>query len=143
MNRFRHIGKVRRWPDRFIVFGDAALHANPFYGQGMSLSTLQAVALDTCLTEKIQPLPQTFHKMQAKAVAGAWMLATSYDYRVPGCDGGPAPFYQRMMHKHIERVLKLVTKDVYAASTMASVLHLVKPPTALIAPRMLLKTITA
>jgi flavin-dependent dehydrogenase len=140
-NRFRHIPKASRWPDQFVVFGDAACHFNPFYGQGMSLVMFQAKALDECLSAGLTPLPKHFHERQARVVKGAWMMATSYDYRVPGCVGGPAPLYQRMMHKYIERVLKLVTKDPFVARTFAEVLHLRRQPAALLSPGIVMRAI--
>jgi 2-polyprenyl-6-methoxyphenol hydroxylase-like FAD-dependent oxidoreductase len=42
-NRWRRFERVAGWPDRFLVVGDAVCRFNPVYGQGMSVSALDAV----------------------------------------------------------------------------------------------------
>ena len=46
-NRLRHFERLKRWPENFIMLGDAACAFNPTYGQGMSVAALEAQALDT------------------------------------------------------------------------------------------------
>ena len=44
-NRLRHFERLRRWPEGLIVTGDAVCAFNPIYGQGMTVSAIDAEVL--------------------------------------------------------------------------------------------------
>ena len=48
-NQRWHYERLRRWPERLLVLGDAAFAFDPVYGQGMSSAVLAAETLDACL----------------------------------------------------------------------------------------------
>ena len=51
-NLRRHYETVPRWPEGYLVVGDAMCSFNPIYGQGMTVSALDALTLDACLKER-------------------------------------------------------------------------------------------
>ncbi|MBO8191838.1 NAD(P)-binding protein [Streptomyces oryzae] len=48
-NRWRHYEKLRRWPDQFLVVGDAVVALDPAHGQGMTVAVHCALVLDQLL----------------------------------------------------------------------------------------------
>jgi len=45
-----HFEELPKWPERFVVVGDAACTLNPVYAQGMSVAAVSATALDRWLS---------------------------------------------------------------------------------------------
>ncbi len=69
------------------------------------------------------------------------MLATGEDFRVRGVEGGKPSAVNRFMHRYMDRVLELSTKDVAVRLTLLEVFNLLKPPTALFAPAIVKKVL--
>ena len=82
----RHYERLGSFPDDLLVLGDAFCCFNPIYGQGMTVSALQAVALDELMrnpaaTRNSFGLPRRFHDTIAKIVDAPWQLTTWEDFR--------------------------------------------------------------
>ena len=86
-------GLRARWPERFVVLGDAVCAFNPIYGQGMSTAAIAAEILDHCLREQRQAttdlngLARRFQRRLARRNADAWDLSTGADLRFPTTTG--------------------------------------------------------
>ncbi|WP_344963822.1 FAD-dependent oxidoreductase [Streptomyces thioluteus] len=84
-NRWRHYERMRRWPDQFLVIGDALATFTPSYGQGMSVAVHCALLLDSLLRSHGSPVGVTYRLRQglARQVAVAWRTATTADLAFP------------------------------------------------------------
>ena len=90
-NQRRHFERLRRWPEGFVVIGDASCTFNPIYGQGMTVAAMTAVALDQILTKQRKrsgadlfgPARQ-LQRQVAKTNTGAWTMATPRTSATPG-----------------------------------------------------------
>ena len=84
-NRLRHYEKLDKFPENFVVMGDAVCSFNPVYGQGMTVAALAGLTLTNCL--KQQKLNQTnpnllglsrqFQKQLAQINETPWLVASS------------------------------------------------------------------
>ncbi len=141
-NHLRHFERMQRWPTGFIVTGDAVCAFNPIYGQGMTVSALDAMTLKRCLQEQ-QRSPRAdferhFQQQLAKTVTYAWFLATNQDLRFPGVrlkGARPNPGLP-LLRRYMDLVLYSAVVDPKLAQAYFSVLMLANPPRALVHPRM-------
>jgi hypothetical protein len=111
-NRLWHYERMRRWPERFIVLGDAVCAFNPIYGQGMSTAAVAAETLDTCLREQrrrrtvddLDGLARRCQRRLARRNADPWMLSTGEDLRYP-TTGARVSAVTRLQYRYLDRVL--------------------------------------
>jgi Uncharacterized protein conserved in bacteria (DUF2252) len=112
-NQRRHFERLRRWPEGFVVIGDASCTFNPIYGQGMTVAAMTAVALHQILTKQRKrsgadlfgPARQ-LQRQVAKTNTGAWTMATTEDLRYPWTEGAQIDVPTRIMHSYADRVLE-------------------------------------
>lgn len=136
-NRFHHFERLERWPERFVVVGDAVCAFNPVYGQGMSIGAMAAEAL-TAEIEKangqLDGVARAFQKRYPKIVEPAWLLATSADLEWLG--GQEATnLAERIAGWYMPKVLKTIPHDRVVQETFTEVQNLLKPPTVFFTPQ--------
>jgi len=143
-NRRRHYEKLSRQPHNILVTGDAACAFNPVYAQGMTTAALGAEALEACLREQSGDpggLARSFQKRLAAVNKAPWMLATGEDFRVRGVEGGKPNVMNRLMHRYMDRVLELSTRDPAVRLALLEVFNLLKPPPAILHPSVAAKVL--
>jgi 2-polyprenyl-6-methoxyphenol hydroxylase-like FAD-dependent oxidoreductase len=136
-NRRRHYNKLRRWPDRLIVIGDAACAFNPIYGQGMTVAAQTALTLQHALREAAPHQPGFARKTQraiARCGDPAWLIATGEDLRYPHTTGATAGPATRLTHRWLDRVTAAANTDPVVTAAFFDVLQLLAPPTSLFRP---------
>lgn len=142
-NRWHHYERLSRFPENFIVVGDAVCAFNPVYGQGMSVAALGALTLDRCFKQQerrrshqeLTGLAQRFQKQLAKANNVPWLMATSDDFRWSTTEGKPPGFTTRLMHWYLDCVMQAASESAEVYRVFAAVIHLLEPPTALFHPQ--------
>lgn len=145
-SRWRHYEKLQRWPQRYVVLGDAFCGFNPVYGQGMTVAALSAVALGNEIARsggRLDGVAQAAHQAFAKATAGAWLLATGADLQWPATVGeaggnGPADRFARW---YLDRLLTRLGSDDSVRMAFNDVNQLVKPAASLFAPNIMLRVL--
>jgi hypothetical protein len=144
-NRRRHFERLRRWPDQFLVIGDASCTFNPIYAQGMTVTAMTALALHHILakhmrrsdTDPLGPARQA-QRQVARTSAGAWTMATTEDLRYPWTEGARLDLPTRIMHRYADRVLEVANGNPKVNTAFVNVVNLRHPPTSLLRPRLLL-----
>jgi 2-polyprenyl-6-methoxyphenol hydroxylase-like FAD-dependent oxidoreductase len=141
-NRFRHYEKLRRWPDRFVVAGDAFGSFNPSYGQGISVAARTAVSIDKALTAARtgndgrvpEGLAARLRKPIAAELNAAWSLSATADSGYPWAREGKQPLPARLASGYMQRLLRTATDNERAATALFDMTHLVAPPTVVFKP---------
>ncbi|HET6356923.1 FAD-dependent oxidoreductase [Streptomyces sp.] len=139
-NRRRHYENLRRWPDQFLVMGDALVALNPSYGHGMSVAVQSALLLDSMLRSHGTTVGVTYRLRHALArqVEAAWRNATTSDLKYPWAEGtfGPGPA-TRIGRRYIDRVAAVAPASRAAATVTLELGQLLVTPTAALRPRVL------
>ena len=149
LNQRRHFETLTRWPERFVVIGDAACAFNPVYGQGMSVAAMTAIALKQCLAEHAERrglgdlagFARRMQRMVAKASQGAWIIATGADARYPTTEGRQPGLVDRLMHRYLDRVIEVSMQDARVNEAFLRVVHLLDAPPALFRPTVVVRAL--
>lgn len=144
-NCLRHYERLSRFPENFLVVGDAVCAFNPVYGQGMTVAALGALTLDRCLKEQSKRYPdgnltgvaQRFQKQLAKVNNVPWLITTGEDFRWPTTEGGRPDLMTRLMQRYLDRVTFLTGSSAEVYKVFLEVIHMLKPPTAFFQPSIL------
>ena len=138
-NRLRHFERLTRWPEHFVMLGDAACAFNPIYGQGMTVAALEAQALDKWLRSGQSSLE--FEKQIMPVVRGPWLLATNADLRLPGVEGARPGRFDKLVQTYVDGFIRLACRDPQALATFMAVTHLMEPPSAMLRPALARKVL--
>ncbi|MEQ1912850.1 MAG: FAD-dependent monooxygenase [Vicinamibacterales bacterium] len=121
------------WPEGFVVMGDAICSFNPIYGQGMSVSALEALALGEVLAAGTQKVARRFFKRAARIVDGPWTTAVGNDLRMPEAVG-PRSVIGNVINAYVARLHRVAQTDGELARRFMRVANLLDEPPALFAP---------
>ncbi|GAA2523636.1 MULTISPECIES: NAD(P)/FAD-dependent oxidoreductase [Streptomyces] len=141
----RYLEKSARWPDGFVVLGDALGTFNPVYGQGMSVAAFGARVLDRELSRAGLTAPGLARRVlrgTARSVDAAWSMAVSQDLRYPEVRGVRPGLADRVVTAYSRRMMKAATGSYAAASAIWDVTSMRTPPTRMFRPTALLAALT-
>jgi 2-polyprenyl-6-methoxyphenol hydroxylase-like FAD-dependent oxidoreductase len=143
-NLRRHYEKLSRMPERYLVIGDAVCSFNPIYGQGMSVSAMEAEALQQVLarTAGLDGLRKSFYAAAIPAVDVPWTLASGADLAYARVQGARNPM-ANLINAYVAQLHVAASIDQQVALTFFEVANLVRPPSALFAPALVLRTLRA
>ncbi|WNV76670.1 FAD-dependent oxidoreductase [Geodermatophilus sp. DSM 44513] len=142
-NRRWHYERLRRWPERLVVLGDAACAFDPVYGQGMSSAVVAAELLDASLRSRrnrgdLGGLGGRFQRQLARRLAEPWLFAVGEDLRFPGTTGGRTGPLRRTLHRYQDRLEVAATYDPVVTDVYVRALGMLERPTALLRPHLVL-----
>jgi 2-polyprenyl-6-methoxyphenol hydroxylase-like FAD-dependent oxidoreductase len=132
-NQRRLYDRMKRFPEGYLVTGDAVCSFNPIYGQGMSVAATEAKALDDCLVTGSADLAKSFYSRARKIVDIPWLIATGEDLRSPEVEG-PRPPGSWLVNQYLDRVHAAASDDATVCRKFFDVLNLLAPPSSLMSP---------
>ncbi|ULE33828.1 FAD-binding oxidoreductase [Mycobacterium sp. IDR2000157661] len=131
--------KKRNLPRALLAVGDAYTSADPVSGLGMTLA-LKEVRQMQLLLQRYGPghaeLPRRYYRKISRLADTAWFVIREQNLRFGWLKDvdEKRPFYFRALTWYMDRVMELVHDDPQAYNEFLAVVHLVKPPSALMRP---------
>jgi 2-polyprenyl-6-methoxyphenol hydroxylase-like FAD-dependent oxidoreductase len=127
--------RLDRFPEGYAVTGDAVCSFNPVYGQGMTVSALEALALRDCLRDGADQVGQRFFRSAAKLVDIPWGIAVGADLRFPEVQG-PRTRKVRMVNAYLARLHVAAGSDPVLGRAFLRVVNLIDSPEHLMSPEL-------
>lgn len=136
-NLRRRYETLDRFPEDFLVIGDAIASFNPIYGQGMSVAALEALHLHHSLAaDGREELVERYFDRVESTVDMAWNLAVGSDHQFPQTEG-PKPRGADVLNWYLSRLLRRAQSDAILSDAFLRVQMMEKPPTSLLHPAMM------
>jgi 2-polyprenyl-6-methoxyphenol hydroxylase-like FAD-dependent oxidoreductase len=154
----RHYERLERFPEGFLVMGDAICSFNPVYGQGMTVAAMEAQALDELLagrlvrreaaqsdrqtlrTKGLDGLALEFFASAAKIVDIPWQMAVGADFRFQGTEGKKERSVD-FVNAYVAKVHRATHRDPVVLEAFLKVMNLMQPPASLFHPKVLLRVL--
>jgi 2-polyprenyl-6-methoxyphenol hydroxylase-like FAD-dependent oxidoreductase len=140
-NRRRYYEQAKRWPDGFVVLGDAVAGYNPVYGHGLTVAAQCALAVRDVLRTAGPGRPGLSRRLQraaARPVAAAWDLAVGQDALYPGAAETRPNSVERVLARFVDKAVETGARNPRAMAALLDVMSLEKPAARLFSPDMLL-----
>ena len=132
--------KMRNLPRALLVVGDAYTSADPVSGLGMTLALKEVREMQLLLAKYDAghpELPRRYYRKISKMADTAWFVIREQNLRfdwIKDVDR-KRPFYFGALTWYMDRVIELVHDDLDTYREFLAVVHLVKPPSALMMPK--------
>lgn len=133
----RHFERLEKFPRGLLPIADAVCRFNPAYGQGMTVSAMEAVLLDKLLSEAagadpLSGLARSYFAEIQDLIRAPWSVA-SLDLAFPATSGArPENFGDTL--KYGAGVTRLAARDPEVHRIMVEVQQLLRPSSALREP---------
>ena len=132
----RRYERLRRFPERFVVFGDAICGFNPIFGQGMTVAAIEAVLLDATIAEGLERIGPRFFARSTPCLDAPWSIVVGNDLRFPAARGQRS-FMLQLINAYLARFLKAAAHDPVLSRRFFDVVNLTSPPKHLFNPGLL------
>ncbi|MET7771159.1 2Fe-2S iron-sulfur cluster-binding protein [Nocardia sp. NPDC005366] len=132
-NQRRRYERLTRFPEGLLVVGDAVCSFSPAFGQGMTVSALQAQRLRHVLAEGDHDLARRYFRAAAAAIDDAWAITKLFDLAMPHVDSaGQTPM--RALGALTRLGMAVGARDATVGRQIARIAGLLDRPTAVLNP---------
>ncbi len=126
--------ELPRFPQGYLVFGDALCSFNPIYGQGMTVAAMEAVALGECLATGQGHLAGRFFAKASSIIDLSWSSTIGNDLSFPEVQGRRTPMI-RFLNWYIGKLHGAAHADAHLSIAFLKVINMVAPPPTILHPR--------
>ena len=109
-SRWRRFDELDRFPPGILPFGDAVVSFNPTFGQGMTMTSLQAGHLRRALQGPRDELATTFLTATSKTTWPVWTMNAIGDLILHRAEG-PMPWWYRPVGSLFDQFLGAAESD--------------------------------
>ena len=138
----RRYERMSRFPEGFLVLGDAICSFNPVYGQGMTVAVLEAAELHKVLLEGSRKFAKNFFARASKIVDAPWSMAAGNDLRMPDVPGNRTVI-DRFLHWYLAKLNMAARYDMSAVMAFQKAKNLLAPPQSLFKPQLVARVLSA
>jgi 2-polyprenyl-6-methoxyphenol hydroxylase-like FAD-dependent oxidoreductase len=139
-NLRRRYEKLDRFPEGYLVFGDALCSFNPVYGQGMTVAAMEAAALGECLANGHHRLAEQFFDKASEIVEVSWSTAVGTDLCFPEVAAPRAPMV-RFLNWYIGKLHIAAHRDALVSVAFLRVINMIASPPSVLHPRIVWQVI--
>jgi 2-polyprenyl-6-methoxyphenol hydroxylase-like FAD-dependent oxidoreductase len=138
----RRYERLHRFPERFLVVGDAVCSFNPVYGQGMTVAGLEAVALHRALRRGGTVDARRYFRTIARLVDVPWNVAVGADLALPQVPGRRTAKI-RLVNAYLAQLHTAAESDAALATAFLRVVGMLDRPETLLRPDRVLRVLRA
>ena len=136
----RRYERLTRFPEGFLVIGDAVCSFNPVYAQGMAIAAVESRVLADKLSKTTVPEPHEFFQEISGQIDSPWEFAAIADLGYAGVEGRRTAKI-RMINAYIARLQRAAVHDASLTNAFMRVAGLIDEPTALLQPGRILRVL--
>ncbi|MDX3850129.1 FAD-dependent oxidoreductase [Streptomyces sp. AK02-01A] len=137
-----HYERLERFPEGYLVVGDAMCSFNPVYAQGMTVAALEAVLLRDCLRDGTAKLAPRFFEQAARISDALWDVVVGGDLRYPEVEG-PRTEQLEQVHAFMAQVHAAASRDPEVGRVVVRLISLLEGPEALMDPAFVQRVMAA
>jgi 2-polyprenyl-6-methoxyphenol hydroxylase-like FAD-dependent oxidoreductase len=130
--RYEGLGE---FPGGYLVVADALCSFNPFYGQGMTVAALEALALSRLLRQGREDIGARFFREAADLLDNPWSLILGSDLRFPDAEGPRTPQIEQSI-TYMNAYRAAAADDAVLGTALLRVTNMLDTPDRLAAPDM-------
>ncbi len=138
----RRYERLHRFPEQFLVVGDAVCSFNPVYGQGMTVAGLEAVALHRMLRRQGTVDAGRYFRTIARLLDVPWNVAVGADLALPQVPGRRTAKV-RLVNAYIAQLHAAAESDAALATAFVRVVGMLDRPETLLRPDRVLRVLRA
>jgi 2-polyprenyl-6-methoxyphenol hydroxylase-like FAD-dependent oxidoreductase len=124
-----HYERLDRFPEGYLIMGDAACVFNPVYGQGMTVAAIESTVLAKHTADGA-PKARAYFRDLAKVIDAPWEMSAGADLGFPGVTGRRT-LKVKMGNVFIPRLQAAAVNDGTLTAAFLRTAGLVDPPQAL------------
>jgi 2-polyprenyl-6-methoxyphenol hydroxylase-like FAD-dependent oxidoreductase len=136
----RRYERLTRFPENFLVLGDAVCTFNPIYAQGMTITAMETLVLQRQLAGGGRPNWREFFAEISKIIDRAWDFSANSDLGFPGVEGRRT-LQVRFVNSYVARYQRAMAHDAALGDAFVRVAGLTAEPTSLLTPGRIAKVL--